>query len=802
MTPALTPDMTLPGEPRQAPQQLQSAPAPPNLEPTKNNPSQTDPNDAMLQKYGPKLLTLIAKKRREWEWKRRPIVQTALKNKEMLKGNQHIGIVPGTFETFDAFEEYNNWTGAADDKNADRSMDKRPHNFYQMVEKAFGATLSEQIPKARATPMNADVEDDRTTEKAFDRIMEIIERANKVQSMLRQELMEFFTSGCYFKFTRYVVDPDRTGTHKENFIQMTQGEIMPARYQCFKCGMATPEDALVARSMKGPTGEHSQLACPNCGSKFGPENYMENHVGEVPVMGQREVANGMVLWSIYGPLHVDTDPDAHDLLNACLLNVAEEPQLGWMRQTFPKFWEKLQPGMTTGGGADLLDRQYRDMLSTPSGYGAAFYFTSQNKPTYNRTWCQPMLFAEMETKAECDELTQAFPKGCMIAWTGEIPLRIRPAKLTEEWTWAGTEQKGFGMYPAPVGNPAVPIQERINDCISKIDEYMDRLACGILLANEMYIDTKNMNGKAMLPGVLNPIAVKNKAALSDINNMIFQVKGEIDATIFQYVSTLKQDIELLVGTPPQTFGAGTQEGVDTMGGQQMQQQAGMTKMGLYWDVIREEHAEAEQNAVLCASRNMTDDWLQSVSDESKEFLNQYVHLDEVKGSVHVEPDTDQGFPMTAAEIRKFWMDVMSNAESAATQLLMQEPANVDACVRSLAVPGLVAPQGAMRGKMLRTINQLVNGQATPGQDPISGEPMQIPSVQPNKYLDDLSTLLKLIPRWAQEHWDQLESNPGGLDNLVAYFQMCVVYERELVSETHMFSQAGQPPATAGAGAQA
>jgi hypothetical protein len=790
----------IPGEmqgQQQGVQPQQTQPATPQQEPTKNSPSSSDPNDEILTKYGPKLLKLINTKRREWEWKRRPIVMTALKNKEMLKGNQNIGVVPGTLETFDAFEQYNNFSNQGQ-KNADQSMDKRPHNFYQMVEKAFVAALSAQIPKSRATPMNADVEEDRATAKAFDRIMEIIERANKVQSMLRQELMEFFTSGCYFKFCRYVVDPDRTGTHKENFVKMTQGEVMPARYQCFNCGMATPENELVQRSMKGPTGQHTQLACPQCGTPFGPENYIENHVDEMPVMGQREVANGMVLWSIYGPMHVDADPDAPDLLNTCLLNVAEEPQLGWLRQTFPKFWDKLQPGMTTSGGSDMLDRQYREMLTTPSGYGTGMYFTSQNKPTYNRTWCQPMLFAEMESKQECDELTQAFPKGCMIAWTGEIALRIRAAKLTEEWTHAATEQKGFGLYPAPVGNPAVPIQERLNDCINKIDEYMDRLACGILLANEMYIDTKNMNGKALLPGVLNPIAVKNKAALTDIRNMIFQVQGEIDAQIFNYLALLKQDIELLVGTPPQTFGAGTQEGVETMGGQQMQQQAGMTKMGLYWDIIREEHAEAEQNAVLCASRNMTEDWMQAVSDESEEFINEYVHLDEIKGSVHVEPDTDQGFPMTAAEVRAFWTDTLMNAENQISQALFAEPENIDACIRSLAVPGLVAPQGAMRGKMLTVISELVKGTPTPGQDPMDGSPMMIPSVQPNKYLDDVSTLIKLIPAWSQAHWSQIKDNQAAIDNLVAYFQMCVVYERELVAETHMFQQAGQPAATAGA----
>jgi hypothetical protein len=128
----------MPGQP-QGPQPGQitatvTPPAPLNSqEPTKDAPSQADPNDAMLQKYGLKLIELAAKTRQKWQWKRMGIVAKVLKNKEMLKGNQHMGIWPGTYDAYDAMEEFNNFMGA-DDKNGDRSMDSRPHNFYQMLD--------------------------------------------------------------------------------------------------------------------------------------------------------------------------------------------------------------------------------------------------------------------------------------------------------------------------------------------------------------------------------------------------------------------------------------------------------------------------------------------------------------------------------------------------------------------------------------------------------------------------------------------------------------------------------------------
>jgi hypothetical protein len=764
-------------------------------EPTPNVPlAPEDQNKALLQQYGPKLIAAVNAQREKWNWKRRGIVLKVLQNKSMLKGDHHVGAYPGTYNQFDAMQELSRFNGA-DDKNADLSVERKPHNFYRVVEKAYVSSIGAAIPRSRWKPANADVEEDRETAKVSSRVEEIIERANKGPRMLKQELMEMFTSGCYFKFTRYVVDPDRTGTHKETIVKMTKGEVLPPRYVCFNCGTTTPQSELMGRQA---------ITCPVCGTPFGPENFFEDHIAEIPVAEQKaDVPNGMVLQSVYGPMHIDADPDSPDLMNTPLLNVAEEVSIGWLRMTFDDHWGEFQEAQSAGNVSEQLERLYRDILTTPQGYATSFSFSSQNKPTYNRTWIQPMLFAEMEgvDKSQAKELMKAFPSGCMLAWVGEIALQIRAAKLTDEWTWNGTEQVGFGLYPAPAGDAAVPVQQRLNDCMDKIDDYMDRLAVGILLANTEVVDEKALNGKAMLPGILNPVKFRKGMAMSDIQHAIFQVKAQIDSLIFQYVAMLKQDIELLVGTPPQTFGAGTQEGVETMGGQRQQLQTGMQRLNLDWESLCDEHAEAAENAIKCAAKNMTDDWFMAVNDEdSGDVRNDYVYLDQMKGSVHAERDTEQGFPMTASEIRTFWQEVLTNAENQFVAALMDEPQNVEACVRALAIPGMVAPKGAARGKMLRQIAKLIEGKPIQQPDPISGEPLMVPSVQPNKYLDDCATLVKLIPSWADEHWDQLEEKPDAIANLEAFFKMCVLYEHELATELAMTGppQNAQPTSAEGA----
>jgi hypothetical protein len=234
-----------------------------------------------------------------------------------------------------------------------------------------------------------------------------------------------------------------------------------------------------------------------------------------------------------------------------------------------------------------------------------------------------------------------------------------------------------------------------------------------------------------------------------------------------------------------------------MGGQEQQLNTGMMKLGMHWEVIGDEHGEAAENAVKCASKNMTEDWQNQVADEKQEWRAEYVRTEEVKGSVLVERDTDQGFPMTAADQRKFWQDIIQNPENPFVQALFDIPNNVDACIRALGIPGVDPPKGAVFGKMLRYISQLLDGQAQQGQDPVTGEPMDIPSIQPNKYLDDCSTLVKLIPAWCDKHWDRLEGNQPVIDNIVAFFKMCVVYEKELQAEMQLTGAGGAPPPPSG-----
>src|ERR1700761_8313744 len=109
-------------------------------------------------------------------------------------------------------------------------------------------------------PDDAEELTDVTTAKAAQTLIDIIERQNGEQSMLKQQLLYLYTTGAVFRHTRYVVDGERAGTSRVPVFSETITELAPDRYHCFTCGTTTPSEDL------------GQPRCPNCSRSMGEDS--------------------------------------------------------------------------------------------------------------------------------------------------------------------------------------------------------------------------------------------------------------------------------------------------------------------------------------------------------------------------------------------------------------------------------------------------------------------------------------------------------------------------------------------------
>src|SRR5947209_1575020 len=254
------------------------------------------------------LIEVVRKYKQSWFLRRRMIIKRVLKAYEFFKGNQFISFDPENSEYFDALAAQ--FAGAESD-NEDRQLYKFATNFYQMLGFAFVAALSAQLPKTRFLPENAEREEDIATAKAASRVQEIVERQNNIKSLHKQGLLFLWMAGCYFRHTRYLVDSDLAGTHKEPALELKKHTLIDRKSVCSRCTTAVPAQSGHPRAAGtgreiGSSGLLAARepalakACPGCGAMLSDMDFYPEEVADVPVVsGTRECANGMVLMTLY-----------------------------------------------------------------------------------------------------------------------------------------------------------------------------------------------------------------------------------------------------------------------------------------------------------------------------------------------------------------------------------------------------------------------------------------------------------------------------------------------------------------------
>jgi len=720
-----------------------------------------------------RLIALVRRYKDQWSQDRVVLMQRCLQNLEFFKGNQFISFGPGEAEFFNALD-WMNQSGHEPEAD-DKDLYQYCNNFYQMLATGFVAALAPQVPNSKWMPEDAEQLADVTTARAAQTLIDIIERQNGEQSLLKQQLLYLYTTGAVFRHTRYVVDAERAGTTREPVFNETETLLEPDRYHCFHCGATTPADTM----MNG-------RRCAQCQSPLSEDSFFPAEYGPVlRKVGEEEVPNGMVAQNLYCPLEVDCDPAANHLRQTPILNLEVEVHLGALRAAYPDMYEEI----AASPSSELSSNGSIDRIARQQVYAQTGNFSSilqDQRPTLSRTWIQPWAFDLEDDQEFGERMRAAFPSGVLLVNTGSTFLSAREASLTREWTWAGTHE-GFGLFPPAIGDIVVPFQKRYNDMANILHEFMDRCSSGVTLANADLIDTKSLQGKPMLPGVLNLVKLKRTGAPGSarIADALYQFQFQMHEEALNYLDKLAFNAQMFAGIPPQVYGGAGDPSIETFGGQQQQLNTALGKLNIYWENLKEEHAQADELAVNCARENLTSDMKQVVLERGSEFRNNYIRLDDLQGGVHAYADTDQGLPVTAAELRQRWMNLMQAAASnPLAQAIFDDPTNQEQAASALGVPNMVVPGAAMRAKVLQIIDRLLQAEAVPVIDPQTGQPTgQVkPSIMPDAQIDDFTVLKQVVRQYCQENSDIPDNNPAGWQNLLAYFTAAVSLERQQMAE--------------------
>ena len=742
------------------------------------------------KKWKDKMVETITAYRTGWAPDRLLRIPLWMRNVLMFRGSQLLGWDPGNNTYFDAYAWYRQ--NAREQEGEDTYLEKYGNNITQMLEAGFVGTMSRGVPPTVVRPENAEILADVTTAKAAGQAISIIERMNQIRQMVRIENNLLYLYGVYFKYTRGVLDGDWAGWDYENqFGSVTVQK--PDRYHCFRCG--TDTDADMFRSNEAHT-------CPFCNSPMGPESFMPaESTQEMSIAGQKKIPRAMVKWSVHGPMEIDVDPMAKKLCDTPLLAFDQEVDIGALRLTFPGMFKQITEGLEVGSTPNASYEKLRrnEIYSMGWGYTSD---SSNQKPTFSQNWLQPIAYGRTGDEEFAKYMLDNFPDGCKVSLVGTLVVDVKKANLVKQWT-ACLLHENVGMYPPAIADNVVPFNIRLNDTMDLIDDWVERCAMGMTVYDSEKIDRREMAGRVMSPGVLNPIKTKGQGMEKSLSDSIMQFKFELDPQVFTYPSMLINMCELISGVTPQTFGGGGQPGIETAAGQKQALDTATTKLNIYWENLKEEHACASQNALECLQQLMKAGAIQELWDvieaDGSEFRNKYVNWDKMQGHIKVYPDIDQGLPQSPEQIRQAMMQIIELASKGnpLIQEIMGPVPNQETMMSVLAPEGFILAQSKQRARTLQHINTLMERDYVGVMDPQSGQLVNQLPVKPNKEIDDFGVLRDTVREFLKENSDYEWKNPGGWERCLAYLQMAKNMETAEASEEQQrqlaVKMAGMPP---------
>jgi len=225
--------------------------------------------------------------------------------------------------------------------------------------------------------------------------------------------------------------------------------------------------------------------------------------------------------------------------------------------------------------------------------------------------------------------------------------------------------------------------------------------------------------------------------------------------------------QILVGLPPQTFGGGTQEGVETAQGQQQQLDQAVERIGMVFQTIKQEEAQADQNALECLQKGIESGLIKELYDVTKvggDYKNKDIPLNKLCGEAYFAPDEDQGLPQSQATQRQIYQKLFEESGGPTPNPLALEMfgpvENQNVIMTSLGGADLVLPKKDQLTRTLEHINIILDpSEAMFTTNPQTGQLVPDLPVQPEIGTDAWATLLETLQQFKQKNWRMKQSNP-------------------------------------------
>ena len=663
--------------------------------------------------------------------------------------------------------------------------------LYQATGLYIIAVLSGGPPTVRFFPANADNGLDVATAKAANTITELFYRTNDIDSLIAREAQLLYTDGVFFAYVRHVLNAQRFGTHEEDVIEPVDTQLSPDTYGCV-AGCGTRTDGETAAGQIAAGGEST---CQACGAPIDAMSFQAGERAMVPQkVGTKTVANGAELLDIYGKLEVTVPPAARDLASAQWLRLRTDVDVSELRFEYQDMADSINPGEPSDGTA--TEARLARISAQAGGWQSPYGFAADDGGktcTYTRIWLRPSIFFRLSSHDDKrDRLLKLFPDGVYVAYVGNTLLRARSESLDKYWVECHA-YPGIGQVRPAIGDCLLDAQDALNDLMDS------ELSNARLSSPSLFVDSKTVDPKAWMQARQrggNTFPVTRQGG-EDIGSNFFQAtpSGNNPGATALREWIFGPGAQYLSATLPGMTGQSDPNLKTARAYAQAKEQA-MGRIGIVWRAIKQAHVEIVTKAVrLYIDFRTMDVTLPQITPAG--FANEEIRLDDLHGQIVAYPESDEAYPMSAADKRQVFEALLQNPDPSVHGIAV-ELDNLEYAKGTMGWAGLVMPGEKSRAKQMAEIQELLAGQpiqnpppmgpvGPPPVDPFTGAPLgpppmgpvgppppPLPSVPIDKELDEHPVELKTIQSWMHSAAGLAQKGTPGYENVrlhgVAHFQ--------------------------------
>lgn len=644
-------------------------------------------------------------------------------------------------------------------------------NIIQATILSLGSVLSQNNTASKFFPKKASDPKDVQTAKNASKVVDVIHRNNDFQNLVDQMTYYMGTDAFFGSYSRYVSDAEKFGTTESPIIEPQEVPTGPDTVQCPECQFEA----------EGTTEQ--QPTCPDCGQPM-----VDNPAptATTPVQtGVMQTPNGQEVISIVPALQLKRTMWADEQSDFLYLDWITDLHKSKAMQAYPAAASKIESASGSegeAGGVSSYEKIARRILYL--GAGRQTTMVLKDLGTFRRAWLRPAAFYGLAGHSDTEatpckrcQLLQLFPKGAKVVLFNEVFCESAAESMDDNWETMHT-MPGEGQLRETLISSIMPLQEQLNDAINLLFEI---LMYGVPegFADKKVLDFEARSTQTANAGNVTPVDL---APNQDIRaSMQFTPATSPSAAMMQYIGWLMNEFRQLLSGDYAALAGGDTGSNDTAAGITIQRNQAMGRIGRAWRRMQVFCANTDLKSVKCFAKYRTEDLDTVKTSKSGEFESDTIRLEDVQGNVTAYPEVDAQYPTLQSDIRALLMG-MWNAQNPLFLQLAQVPTNLEYIMRTLGCSDIEVPGEPQRKKTFRDIEQLVTQQPVPTQqvNPQTGQPILVPSVQPDKDIDDLKVAAETAKTWliSDAGLEARDTNAAGYENVKLYSMACTQLEQQ------------------------